>query len=100
MCVLARVQVLAMQLLGASISALRRKQPDCLMPAAAALRVATQMLAAVEALHMEGFIHRDLKPSNFVHGTGSARAKRQVYIIDFGQSRMFLDDNGALVFAQ
>jgi len=88
-----KLQVLAMQLLGNSISALRRKQPDSFMPYGSVCHIVLQMLASVEALHQEGYIHRDLKPSNFVHGLGRA-GKKQVYVIDFGQSRMFVDEEG------
>ena len=90
-----RLQVLAMQLLGPSISSLRRKQPDSFLPFGACVHILLQMLPSVEALHREGYIHRDLKPSNFVHGNGRL-GKHQIYIIDFGQSRMYVDDDGAL----
>lgn len=40
----------------------------------------------------EGYIHRDLKPSNFVHGLGK-QGKKQIYVIDFGQSRQYIDES-------
>lgn len=46
-----KLQVLAMQLLGNSISALRRKQPDSFMPFASVCHITLQMLAAIEGLH-------------------------------------------------
>lgn len=68
-------------------------QPDSFMPFGSVLHIMLQMLACVEALHQEGYIHRDLKPSNFVHGLGRS-GRKQVYVIDFGQSRMFADEEG------
>lgn len=58
---------------------------------------------------LQGFIHRDIKPSNFVlsssvsastarqGGTALAHAagsKRQVLVLDFGQSRVYKDEKG------
>ncbi|RYG51987.1 hypothetical protein EON66_10205, partial [archaeon] len=90
-----KVKVLAMQLLGNNISHLRSKQPAEQLPYGAVLHIVLQMLAAVEAIHQEGYIHRDLKPSNFVVGLGPAGCK-QLYMLDFGQSRMYLDDKGGV----
>ena len=108
-----------MQLLGSNVSFLRKRQPDGLLPFGAAVHLGLQMLACVEAVHAEGFIHRDIKPSNFVLssssgsslpntvasssssssavGSGGKPAKRQLYILDFGQSRIYKDERDGSV---
>ena len=58
-----KLQVLAMQLLGNSISALRRKQPDSFMPYASVCHITLQMLAAIEGLHQVGFFASPLSIS-------------------------------------
>ena len=91
-----RTRVLAMQLLGNNISGLRKRQPDgATLPLAAAVHIVLQMLACVEAVHQEGFIHRDLKPSNFVVGA-TRPTRHQLFVLDFGQSRMYVDDRGGI----
>jgi len=45
----------------------------------------------IQHVHNKGYLHRDIKPENFLFGIGS-KAKK-LYIIDFGLSKRFLDDN-------
>jgi len=40
------------------------------------------MLAAVEKLHLQGFVHRDIKPANFCLGSGQDSSN--IYLIDLG----------------
>ena len=47
------MKVLAMQALGSTVSYLRKKQPDGLLPFATALHLTLQMLTAIEAMHTE-----------------------------------------------
>lgn len=84
-----------MQLLGGNLSDLRKRQPGGLLPFGAALHISLQMLACLEAVHQEGYVHRDVKPSNFVFGASRA-GRHTLFVLDFGQSRMYVDDRGAV----
>ena len=74
----------------------RRRQPFGGLPFRAAVHLTLQMLAAVEAVHQEGYVHRDVKPSNFcvMEPAAGAASPRQLCILDFGQSRVFVDEKG------
>jgi serine/threonine protein kinase len=56
------------------------------------LMIAFQILNRIEYLHKNEYIHRDIKPSNFLIGTGSK--KNTVYLVDFGLSKEYLDNEG------
>lgn len=92
-----KTRVLAMSLLGPNVSMIRERQPGGQLPLGAALRLAQQMLPAVEALHQAGYIHRDLKPSNFCLGVPKSAACKRLYLLDYGQSRMYMADDGVTV---
>ncbi|EAR96474.1 Serine/Threonine kinase domain protein (macronuclear) [Tetrahymena thermophila SB210] len=55
------------------------------------LLIANQMISGLQVLHEKGIIHRDIKPENFV--IGSEGYHHQVYIIDFGLSKYYIDEN-------
>ena len=55
------------------------------------MKCATDVLKIIQFVHNKGYIHRDIKPENFLFGLGSESSK--LYIIDFGLSKRFLDDN-------
>ena len=52
-----------------------------------------QMLTRIEYLHSLGYLHRDIKPENFMIGF----EKSQIYLIDFGLSKKYLDSDGVHV---
>lgn len=53
---------LVMQLLGRNLSELRRMRPNQTFSISTIGMLASHMLAAIETLHIHGYIHRDCKP--------------------------------------
>lgn len=54
--------------------------------------LADQILSILEEVHNAGIVHRDLKPENLVMGRGENN--NQVYMIDFGISKVYRDAYG------
>lgn len=60
---------------------------DAHMPVARAVRIACQLLEALESAHAKGFVHRDIKPANLlIRSDGPADL---VYLSDFGIARTY-----------
>ncbi|KAI1699606.1 protein kinase domain-containing protein [Ditylenchus destructor] len=78
---------LVMKLVGDNLHKLRLQFQECRFSAPTALRLALEMLEALEELHSFGFVHRDVKPSNFA--IQEEAGKTNVYLIDFGLCRQF-----------
>jgi len=53
---------MVMSLQGRNLDRLRRQQPKQHFSPSTTLRLAVQMLTAIEAIHSVGFLHRDVKP--------------------------------------
>ena len=53
--------------------------------------IGIQMIERIQDLHTRGILHRDVKPDNFMVGFGDSR--NDVFLIDFGLSRSFIDDS-------
>jgi len=76
------------ELLGPSLSTIRKRMPDSRCTISTTLRLAAFMLQAIRELHHAGFVHQDIKPSNFLLKPGEFSP---LVLIDFGISRRFLD---------
>lgn len=66
------------------------KPLQCPVPADEALRLAIQIVSALEEAHSKGIIHRDLKPGNIMVSTKSG-----VKLLDFGLARFISIDADA-----
>ncbi|WKY09806.1 hypothetical protein Q1695_002287 [Nippostrongylus brasiliensis] len=76
-----------MSLLGKELSDIRRRLPNRKISLPSTLRIAIQVVKALEDLHEAGFVHRDVKPSNLAMGLAN---KQVVYVFDFGLARQIL----------
>ncbi len=71
---------------GCDLADLLEREP--VLEPARALRIALQILTALEAAHAEGIIHRDLKPDN-VYISEDAGVPDFIKVIDFGLVKFF-----------
>jgi serine/threonine protein kinase len=81
-----------MELLGPSISSLRRALKSRKYSKYTLLHIGYHSLRAIETFHGRGFVHCDIKPGNFL-----VRPDRRnpVVLIDFGLSRPYRGPDGA-----
>ncbi|WKX99531.1 hypothetical protein Q1695_014425 [Nippostrongylus brasiliensis] len=79
---------IVMELLGKSLSELRKKNDGKKFDAVTALRVGLLMTDSLRILHEMGFLHRDVKPGNMCTGI-SPTTIRRIYLLDFGLARQF-----------
>lgn len=83
--------ILAMTLLGYNLEKLF-KSCDRKFSLKTVLMLADQMIQRIESIHAKGYLHRDIKPENFV--MGPPKDPKTLYMIDFGLSKMYKDQNG------
>ena len=59
------------------------------------LNIGIELINLLEKLHLKGYIHCDIKPDNIMIGDFEKDdwLKRKLYLIDFGISERYLDDN-------
>jgi len=77
-----------MELLGPSISNIRRSMYSKKFSLSTTLRLSIFMLKCLSQFHLCGMLHRDIKPGNFLFKKGSSFPLK---IIDYGLSRVFID---------
>ena len=60
------------------------------------INLGIKLIEQLEKLHKKGYIHCDIKPDNIMIGDGNkdCELKKQIYLIDFGISQKYLDENG------
>ena len=54
--------------------------------------LADQLITILESIHNKGVVHRDLKPENIL--MGKTDKNNQCFIVDFGISKVYRDNNG------
>ncbi|KRZ75404.1 Tau-tubulin kinase 1 [Trichinella papuae] len=86
---------LVMSMQGRNLADLRRESPRQCFSISTGIRVALQVLRAIEDIHSVGFLHRDIKPSNFAIGRLPSTC-RTVYMLDFGLARQYFNAKGEL----
>ncbi|CAI5438456.1 unnamed protein product [Caenorhabditis angaria] len=84
-----RCKFIVMSIVGPSLDDCRKKFNVDLSQKATPYIIAVQTLESVRDLHNLGFLHRDIKPANFAVGIGPN--EYMVYMLDFGISRLFID---------
>lgn len=79
---------LVMELLGPSVSNMRRACEGRHYSTYSLLKISAEMVKCIEAFHAKGFVHRDIKPANFL-----VRANREhpICLIDFGLSKSYIN---------
>ncbi|CAD8047356.1 unnamed protein product [Paramecium primaurelia] len=87
---------MAMQLLGRDLAHFQKKFKKLSLKTVCNL--AEQLLTILEEIHKRGVIHRDIKPENILMGRGND--SQQVYIVDFGISKKFRNNNQHIQFQE
>ncbi|VDM19858.1 unnamed protein product [Wuchereria bancrofti] len=83
-----------MELVGPDLQRLRRSIPAKKFSLSTALKLASQTLRRIEALHDSGWLCRDVKANNFCIGKKNMGL---IYMLDFGFARRFIRENGTLI---
>ncbi|ETO22157.1 hypothetical protein RFI_15046 [Reticulomyxa filosa] len=62
--------------------------------------IALQLISRIQELHNHGWLHRDIKPDNFLTGDGPRNgvAGGQLYMIDFGLGKRWLENSQHILF--
>ena len=84
-------KIIVMDYLGANLVTIMNKLPNKKYTVKTALMIMIQCLERLKSLHDKGIIHRDMKPENFV--IGRKNKERAIYLIDFGLSKKYINDN-------
>ncbi|VDD82270.1 unnamed protein product [Mesocestoides corti] len=88
---------IVMTLQGRNLADLRRSTRRGYFSISTTVRLARQILTAIENIHSVGFLHRDIKPSNFALGNGTGPGSvspRSIVMLDFGLARQYTTTSG------
>ncbi|KAH9282000.1 Tau-tubulin kinase 1 [Echinococcus granulosus] len=88
---------IVMTLQGRNLADLRRSTRRGYFSISTTVRLARQILTAIESIHSVGFLHRDIKPSNFALGNGvgpGSVSPRSIVMLDFGLARQYTTTGG------
>jgi len=80
---------MVLNLLGESLQSLKDRKNTFSLKLV--LQIGIQIITLLKMIHNKGLIHRDIKPENFLLGLNNKN--RQIYIIDFGFCKTFLNGN-------
>lgn len=80
--------IIVMNLLGPSVSDVRKVLPGEKYGLNTGTVVAKQMLGCIRELHARGYLHRDIKPANFLL---SGCREQMIVLIDFGLCRRYIN---------
>ena len=84
-------RILIMDCLGPNLDTIMNKLPNKKFTTKTSLMIMIQCLERLKDLHDKGIIHRDMKPENFV--IGRKNKERILYLIDFGLSKKYINEN-------
>lgn len=79
---------LVMELLGPSLSTMRRALNHHRYTLYSTLKLSIEMLKCIKAFHKRGYVHRDIKPGNFLI---KPNYNFPIVLIDFGLSDSYID---------
>ncbi|TFK28010.1 CK1/CK1 protein kinase [Coprinopsis marcescibilis] len=83
---------LVIDLLGPSLDNLYRKSGKDVMDIGSVCSIAMQLISRLECMHNRGVLHRDIQLGNCV--VGLPPNEKTIYMIDFGFSKRYIDENG------
>lgn len=81
-------RVIVIQRLGTDLHRIQKALPNQSLTNVDALKLCLKTFARIWSLHHHNWMHRDIKPSNFVVGPPNSNLDEQIFIIDFGLSRL------------
>jgi serine/threonine protein kinase len=80
---------MTINLLGESLQTLKERKKTFSLKLV--LQIGIQITTLLKMIHDKGLVHRDIKPDNFL--LGLKNKSNQIYIIDFGFCKTFLNNN-------